>query len=138
VQSINNRISNAWKAISVVERIKKNNQNDLLIYQFIYQATSSLAVFTAVAAFLWTKEVDNVCIAPYYKIQPSELVHVEVRFRDILKIWWTYALIDFFRSIVGIIATNTKSICLARLYQAFFFNDLLGIAAVIMVHAYRF
>ena len=138
MQSITNRISNAWKSISIVERIKKNNQNDLLMYQFIYQATSSLAVFTGVAAFLWTKEVDNVCLAPYYNIQPSELVRVDDRFRDILKIWWSYALIDFFRSILGMIATSTKSPCLARLYQFFILNDLLGIAAVILVHVYRF
>jgi len=110
----------------------------LLIYQFVYQAASSLAVFTAVAAYLWTKEVNAKCSAPYYNTQPADLVNVDLRFRDILKIWWTYALIDFFRALVGILATNMKSMCLARLYQALFFNDLLGIAAVIMVHVYRF
>ena len=104
----------------------------------MYQAISSLAVFTAVAAYLWTKEVDNTCIAPYYNTQPSDLVRVEVRFRDILKIWWTYGLVDFFRSLIGILATNLKSSRLARLYQALIFNDILGIAAVIILHAYRF
>lgn len=63
---------------------------------------------------------------------------VDVRFRDILKIWWTYCVVDFFRSLIAIVAVNVNSRKLAYLYQVLFLNDLLGVAAVIGVHAYRF
>lgn len=132
------RISNAWKSISLVHRLDKGNQNDLLVIQYSYSAVSSLAVFCAVAAYLWTKEVDNTCTAPYNHILPSQLVKVDVRFRDILKIWWSFCVVDFFRSLIAILAVNIKSRKLAYLYQVLIINDLLGVAAVIILHAYRF
>jgi hypothetical protein len=65
-------------------------------------------------------------------------VNVDVRFRDILKIWWTYCVVDFFRSLLAIIAVNINSKTLAHIYQVLFLNDFLGVAAVIILHAYRF
>jgi len=61
-----------------------------------------------------------------------------VRFRDILKIWWTYCVVDFFRSLLAIVAVNINSKALAHLYQFLFLNDFLGVAAVIILHVYRF
>lgn len=121
-----------------MHRIDKGNQRDLLFIQFTYSALSSLAVFTAVAAFLWTKEVDSTCTAPYYSTQPSDLVKVDVRFRDILKLWWSFCVVDFFRSLLAILAVNINSRRLAYLYQFLIINDLLGVATVIILHAYRF
>lgn len=63
---------------------------------------------------------------------------VDVRFRDILKIWWTYCIVDFFRSLLAIVAVNINSKTLAHIYQVMFLNDLLGVAAVIILHGYRF
>ena len=63
---------------------------------------------------------------------------VDVRFRDILKIWWTYCVVDFFRSLLAIVAVNINSKALAHLYQFLFLNDFLGVAAVIILHVYRF
>jgi hypothetical protein len=102
------------------------------------QALSSLSLFAAVAAFLWSKEPEETCIAPYYRVQPSELIDVSRRFRDVLKIWWAYAVTDFVRSLIGLLAINMKSWLLGWLYQLFVINDLLGVAAIIIVHAYRF
>jgi hypothetical protein len=135
---VTGRISNAWKSISLVHRLDKGNQNDLLVIQYSYSAVSSLAVFCAVAAYLWTKEVDSTCTAPYYHILPSQLVKVDVRFRDILKIWWSFCVVDFFRSLIALLAVNIKSRKLAYLYQVLIINDLLGVAAVIILHVYRF
>lgn len=61
-----------------------------------------------------------------------------MRFRDILKIWWTYCIVDFFRSLLAIVAVNINSKALAHLYQFLFLNDFLGVAAVIILHVYRF
>ena len=61
-----------------------------------------------------------------------------MRFRDILKIWWTYCVVDFFRSLLAIVAVNINSKALAHLYQFLFLNDFLGVSAVIILHVYRF
>ena len=61
-----------------------------------------------------------------------------MRFRDILKIWWTYCVVDFFRSLLAIVAVNINSKALAHTYQVLFLNDFLGVAAVIILHVYRF
>ena len=114
------------------------NQKDLLTYQYVFQAIASLAIFVAVASFLWRKEVNEVCKAPYFNVPPSDLVDVSRRFRDILKIWWTFALIDFIRSLIGILAVQNDSKKLANLYQLLVLNDFLGVAAVIILHIYRF
>jgi len=94
----------AWSSVSILHRMRLNNQKDLLSIQFLFSAVSSLAIFVAVAATLWTTEVNSTCIAPYYMLPPASLVDVAKRFTDILKIWWTYALVDFFRSSIGLIA----------------------------------
>lgn len=135
---IYSKINKAWKTVSLVHRIDQGNQNDLLNIQLTYQAVSSLAIFCAVASYLWTTEVDEVCNAPYYAVGPSDLVSVHNRFRDILKIWWAFTVVDFFRALIGFTAVGTKSKFIGWIYQILFINDLLGLAAVIIVHAYRF
>jgi hypothetical protein len=67
-----------------------------------------LSIFVAVASFLWAREVNETCLGPYENIVPTTIVKVHTRFRDVLKIWWTVALVDFFRSIFAIasIAAN--------------------------------
>jgi hypothetical protein len=135
---IYSKINKAWKTVSLVHRIDQGNQNDLLNIQLTYLAVSSLAIFCAVASYLWTTEVNEVCNAPYYAVGPSDLVSVHNRFRDILKIWWTFTVVDFFRTLIGFTAVSTKSTFIGWIYQILFINDALGLAAVIIVHAYRF
>lgn len=128
-----------WKSVSIVARMKLANQNDLLNYQYVYQAAASLAIFVATASTLWTKEVDDTCSAPYYQSIPrSSDVDVDKRFRDVLKIWWTWGVIDFFRAVFALIAVNKNSLFFARVYQVLIINDFLGVIAVLMVHTYRF
>jgi hypothetical protein len=63
---------------------------------------------------------------------------VSKRFRDILKIWWTFCLVDFFRSLLALMSISLDSRRLAYLYQLLILNDFLGVAAVIILHTYRF
>lgn len=65
------------------------------------------------------------------------MVRVDYRFRDVLKIWWSLAVIDFFRNLVALAAISKNSQRLAWWYQLLGLNDLLGIGAVIILHAYR-
>ena len=60
------------------------------------------------------------------------------RFRDILKIWWSFCVVDFFRSLLALVSISLNSRRLAYLYQFLILNDFLGVAAVIILHAYRF
>ena len=78
------------------------------------------------------------CTASYFLNVPSNTVDVSLRFRDVLKVWWAYALTDFVRSVIGLIAVNINSKGLARVYQILVINDFFGIIAVLMVHTYRF
>jgi hypothetical protein len=95
---------------------------------------------TATAAYLWSKDVKEQCTAPYYGDwrDLESYIDVSKRFRDILKIWWTYAVVDFVRSIIALLAIVANSKAFAYIYHGLFLNDLLGVAAVVMVHVYRF
>ena len=59
------------------------------------------------------------------------------RYRDILKIVFTLAIVDFGRSFIMILAVLCKSRSLANLYQALFFNDLLGFVAIVILLIFR-
>lgn len=138
LNAITSRIVKAWKSVSIVSRMEQGNQKDLLSYQLMFQSVASLAILVATASTLWTKEVNDVCSAPYFSNVPSSSVDVSLRFRDVLKVWWAYAVTDFVRSVIGLIAVNIDSKGLARVYQVLAINDFFGIIAVLMVHTYRF
>jgi hypothetical protein len=104
LQEIVSPIIKFWKSVSFVHRLERGNQSDLLTWQMVIQCVASLSIFAAVASVLWYKEVDEKCIAPYYSVQPADLVDVSKRFRDVLKIWWSYAVADFVRSLIGLLA----------------------------------
>ena len=63
---------------------------------------------------------------------------MDVQFRHVLKIWWTYALADFFRSLAALLATAYDSKFFGWLYQVLIINDFLGILAILILHSYRF
>lgn len=133
------RIDRFWKNFSIVARMNLGNQKDLMNYQYLYQAAASLAIFVASASVLWTMDVNATCSAKYYETIPnSSTVDVAARFREVIRIWWSWGVIDFFRAVFALIAVNMNSRFFARVYQVLFINDLLGVVAVIMVHTYRF
>jgi len=52
--------------------------------------------------------------------------------------WFTFAVVDFFRSLLALVAISLRSKPLAWLYQVFIINDLYCIACVIILHVFRF
>lgn len=82
-------------------------------------------------------EVNEVCNANYYSVLPSITISVDKRFRDVLKIWWTVSIIDFFRSLIALTAISINSKRIAWFYQILGLNDIFGVGAVIILHAYR-
>ena len=121
-----------------MERLGRGNQNDLLNIQFLYSAASSLAVAVAVATYLWSKDVDEKCIAHEFLNGTSDVVSVDKRFSTVLKMWFTFAVVDFFRSMLALVSISVNSKWLAWLYQVCIINDLYCIACVIILHKYRF
>jgi hypothetical protein len=71
-------------------------------------------------------------------MQPNLYVDVTVRYRNILKIFWSLAIIDWGRCTIMIVAIVTQNTMLANLYQGLFLNDLLGIGALVVLHIFRF
>lgn len=101
----------------------------------------STAITVATGVLLWNKEKDARCLAPNHEEDArvfEEYVDVSRRFRDVLKIFFTVAIIDVFRSVCMIIAVLRKVEVLATLYHALVINDILAFGGVFVLHAYRF
>lgn len=109
VSAIGNKIKKTYKSLSFVERLSRGNQDDLLNIQFLYSGASSLAITVAVATYLWSKDVNVTCLAPEFFEGPSAIVSVHNRFKTVLKMWFTFAVVDFFRSILALIAISKRS-----------------------------
>ena len=94
----------------------------------------------ATANYLWYADRHNSCHA-HNRWDPwgqGRVIDVNNRFGIILKLWWVYAVTDFFRSLVAIVATFYSSKLLAYFYQFLMVNDGFGICAIIILHVYRF
>lgn len=63
---------------------------------------------------------------------------VSKRFEDVLKIFFTVAIVDVVRQFIMIIAVLKQSSTLATIYQVLVVNDVLGFGAIFVLHAFRF
>lgn len=101
---------------------------------------SSIAITIATGVYLWNKDKDKKCYAPNsfedFK-NTGEWFDVATRFKQILKIIFALAITDVGRSVIMILAVALQSRSLANLYQALFFNDVLGFAAIIVLLIFR-
>ena len=68
------------------------------------QIASSIAVTVATAVYLWGFETETMCEAPFNGDtdwgKTDEYVDVSKRFRDILKIWFAYGIVDVVRCVL--------------------------------------
>jgi hypothetical protein len=92
---------------------------------------------------LWHFETNdtNSCSAPNSSgdlNNPSNYINVQDRFDIILKIYFAYFITEVVRSIIMLIAACAKSKALACIYTVLAPNDCLGLAALIILHVYRF
>ncbi len=55
-----------------------------------------------------------------------------------MKIWWTFALVDTVRCVLVFASLGKKQLWCTYLYYFLSINDLLGVAAIIILHDYRF
>jgi len=65
-------------------------------------------------------------------------VSVHNRFRTVLKMWFTFGVVDFFRSMLALVAISKNSKWLGYLYQILVVNDLYCFACVVILHDFRF
>ena len=110
---------------------------------FFLWLVASITITVATGVYLWAYDTDNVCKAPNSLSKrsisfQSEWIDVNRRYRDVLKIFFSVAIVDVFRSLVMIIAVARQSAALATLYQALVINDVLGFGAIFVLHVFRF
>eukprot|EP00347_Sterkiella_histriomuscorum_P000822 403374382 len=132
----------AMNLLSLPHRVQSGLQNDLIFYQFAVQFASSVAVTVATAVYLWGYETESKCEAPFNGDtdwgRGDEYVDVAKRFRDILKIWFAFGITDVFRCMLVFGYLQFKIRPLAWLYHILIINDILLVAAVLILHVYRF
>ena len=114
-----------------------------LTFTFFLWLVASIIITVATGVYLWAYDEDVVCKAPNSLSKRSttfmsEWIDVNRRYRDVLKIFFSVAIVDVFRSLVMIIAVARQSTALATLYQALVINDVLGFGAIFVLHVFRF
>lgn len=114
-----------------------------LTFTFFLWLVASIIITVATGVYLWSYDEDVVCKAPNSLSKRSttfmsEWIDVNRRYRDVLKIFFSVAIVDVFRSLVMIIAVARQSTALATLYQALVINDVLGFGAIFVLHVFRF
>lgn len=129
--------------LSAVNRVEGGKQVRALTFTFFLWLMASITITVASGVYLWAYDTDEVCKAPNSLSKRSvtfkdEWIDVNRRYRDVLKIFFSVAIVDVFRSIVMIIATVRQSAALATLYQALVINDVLGFGAIFVLHSFRF
>ena len=134
---------NIEDVFSAKKRVESGAQVRSLTCNFFLWFCASICITVSSGAYLWEYNGDTQCMAPNSHKHTSqdfkkEWVDVSRRYRDILKIFFSCALVDVFRSFVMILATLRKSGALATLYQALVINDILGFGAIFVLHIFRF
>lgn len=129
--------------LSAVKRVEGGKQVRALTFTFFLWLCASITITVATGVYLWASDTDEVCKAPNSLSKRSitfknEWIDVSRRYRDVLKIFFSVAIIDVFRSAVMIIAVVKQSAALATLYQALILNDVLGFGAIFVLHVFRF
>ncbi len=112
-----------------------------LTLQFFLWLISSIAITIATGIYLWSKDDDLTCTAPNYLSDRSikaNWVVVSKRYDDVLKIFFTLAIVDVVRQFIMIVAVLKRSPGLAMIYQLLVLNDVLGFGAIFVLHAFRF
>ena len=128
---------------SAKKRVESGAQVRALTCNFFLWFCASICITVSSGVYLWEYDGDTQCKAPNsYKHRSQDFkkdwIDVSRRYRDVLKIFFSCALVDVFRSFVMILATLRKSGALATLYQALIINDVLGFGAIFVLHVFRF
>lgn len=133
----------AEDVFSAKSRVESGNQVRSLTCNFFLWLCASICITIASGVYLWEYDGDTTCKAPNSnshrtEAQSAHWVDVSRRYRDVLKIFFSCALVDIFRSAVMIVAAIRRSGALATLYQALIINDVLGFGAIFVLHVFRF
>jgi hypothetical protein len=133
---------NMEDVLSAVKRVEGGQQVKSLTVTFFLWLCASITITVASGVYLWEYDSDKICKAPNSMNKRSitfkdDWIDVNRRYRDVLKIFFSVAIIDVFRSLIMIIAACKQSTALATLYQALVINDVLGFGAIFVLHAFR-
>jgi len=109
------------EVFSAVKRVEGGQQVKSITATFVLWMCASICITVASGVYLWEYDTDNVCKAPNSLshrtlAQKDKWIDVNRRYRDVLKIFFSVAIVDVFRSLVMIIAAVRQSAALATLY----------------------
>lgn len=137
------KATTALDMFDVKSRVEGGKEVGRLTLQFFLWFVSSIAITIATGIYLWARDKDARCAAPNTnaaRIAKDEGAYVEVakQFTDVLKIFFTVAIVDVVRQFFMIAAVLLKSGALATIYQVLVVNDVLGFGAIFVLHCTRF
>lgn len=133
-----------YASMSPAKRIETGKALAVMGIQYGLYLAASIALTIATGYYLWEKETDNECRAYNQKDQfqammdGEEVIKVHERFDIILKIYFAVFVTEVVRSVIMLMAVVLKSTKLAQLYQLGCLNDCLALAALVILHVYRF
>jgi hypothetical protein len=122
-------------------RVESGKEVGKLTFQSLLWFLSSIAITISSGIYLWSEDDGVYCSAPNYRSDfnnKANYVDVSKRYLDVLKIFFTVAIVDVVRQFVMIVAVLKQSSTLATIYQVLVVNDVLGFGAIFVLHAFRF
>ena len=129
-----------FKSMTPAQRIQAGGSIVFILVQYTLYLCSAIALTIATGYYLWKEETENQCKAPNDKDDRDQnnWIDVSARYNIILKIYFAYFITECVRCVIILIAACLKSQPLAAVYQFLSPNDCLGLAALIILHIYRF
>jgi hypothetical protein len=127
--------------IDMKARVESGKEVGKLTVQSLLWFLSSIAITISTGIYLWSADDGDYCSAPNYQSDlniKANYVDVSKRFEDVLKIFFTVAIVDVVRQFIMIVAVLKQSSTLATIYQVLVVNDVLGFGAIFVLHAFRF
>ena len=105
--------------LDVKQRVEGGKEVGKLTFQFFMWMISSIAITISTGIYLWSEDSGLTCNAPRYltdRTVQANWVDGSKRFSDVLKIFFTVAIVDVVRQFIMIIAVLRKSAALAAIY----------------------
>ena len=142
-----------FKSMSPADRLKQGQNVTAMGIQYLLYLVAYTVLTVTTGFYLWQIEVPkkisgydtNDCVSinsnkGVITISDSkdDYIHVNDRYQIILKIYFAYFITEQVRSFIMVIALLAKSPRLAQIYTFGCLNDCLGLAALIILHVYRF
>lgn len=131
----------AYHDVYETARVVDKKQRMRLCCHFLIVFLWSLGLAIPTGIFLFGIEEDNLCYAPIHASDfwvPFRWVNVSRRFFVALTIFFVFWMIEMVRALMVLLSTITKIHVISLVHTVLCLNELLGLAAMIVLSMYRF